>query len=149
MELANLLYMNAQAVFLNEQGVYETVLPRIERFMVKEGEDPNEIYKSYRDFVKEKRRWFGDHHGLPSWTVGSLGPPVGSPMEEFHKHLNISRMRFCKTLCVHPAKELAIECGKTRGLGLQIQTAFQDAQMPQSVIDELEYRVAEYHGALV
>lgn len=135
-----------QLVFLVEQGVYPAISPVVFNWMVSRGSNGARITFEYRRFQEDRRQGFGERETFSLWTLDSLGPPVGSPFESFRDILGFSRMRLCKSLCIHPAKELAVESGQAQSMGGQIRGALLQAGLPVEVMTELDCRIKEFHN---
>lgn len=148
-QLADEAGINLQAVFLCEKGVYPEVLPALLKTMRIHGYK-GPIQTEYQTFVHEKRVEFGIRHDLSSWRVSDLGPPVGHhPLVKVRLQLDLSRMKFCKDLCVHPAQELRVERGKAYTMGEQLMQALLVAGLEQPVLDELEQRTRDFAEGVV
>lgn len=135
-----------QAVLLAERGVYTSILPAISMFLDEVGLDTEGFESQYQEFVKEKRREEGSKMGVPTLTVAALGDPVRSPLVTVRNALGVSRMKFCKNLCIHPAYELKCETGDTGSLSLQIREALLQAGCPVGVVRELESRQLDFRS---
>jgi hypothetical protein len=146
LQLSKNVGCHEQAIFLNEQGVYSAILPKIGNWLIAHGENGQRIAYEYRRFQEDRRKGFGERNTLNLWTLDSLGPPVGSPFERFRDILGFSRMRLCKSLCIHPGKELAVESGSAESMGGQIREALLQAGLDAKVIAELDSRIREFHN---
>lgn len=146
-QVADAAGINMQAVYLNECGVYPTILPALQKCFQVWEYDTKVLERDYQIFIKNKRIEFGNTHNLSELTLGALGPPVEnqSPLETLREYIQLSRMAFCKGLCVHPAAELRIERGEASSLGAQFKTALYDAGVGDIIISELDARVQDYH----
>lgn len=146
-QLADKCHVHWQVIFLLEQGCYPHILPAVAGTLNRMGVDTIQAQRDYFSFVKEKRIASGEQYGLPTMTVDSLGPPVGTnPLLAFRKSLGLSRMAFCKTFCIHPAYELRCEQGKSKTLNDEVDRALRQAGLSDVVLRELNVRVQEDHG---
>lgn len=134
--------VHLQAVFLNERGVYPTILPSILSYMHRLRPEGRGWQSEYTAYVLEKRLEFGAHYDLPNTQ---LGPPVGSnPFRGWRDQYDLSRMAVAKGLCVHPASLYKVEHDETKHLPEQLVVALKVAGMPSMVIEELQFRLEEW-----
>lgn len=145
-EMADRCGFHLQSLFLNEHGVYPTVLPRVVRYLEETLDlDASELQSDYQSWQYEKRRFWGERLGLETYE---LGPPILSrhPFVQFRQDLDskMSRMMFCKRFCVHPASVYKLEIGVALKLAEQIEDALQDAGLSDTVIGELNSRSEEF-----
>lgn len=135
--------VHLQALYLNECGVYPTILPSILIRLNHLGYSGSVLEPDYQVFVKSKREASGVRHSL---TLYELPPPVGTvhPFISFRKSLKLSRMGFCKSFCVHPASMHKVEHEQVVQLPSQVIEALGQAGLSERVIDELDYRVKEW-----
>lgn len=155
-EFSTLCGVHLQALYLNEQGVYPHILPAVARFIEEELELNVEEYQlDYLVFQRNKRAEFGALHDLTYYDVARLGEPDLSrhPVVLFRGSLQddrsgkgISRMAFCKGLCIQPSLIYNLECGRAAHLGDQTVEALQQAGLPSTVIDELNTRSEEFRA---
>lgn len=136
--------IHPQAVFLAEQAVYPTILPKLARFFESEGLDIKVLEDEYRAFQRTKRERAGRDASLALYEVGA--PNLGvSPFVTFRESIGMSRMRFAKSLCVHPASLYNLEHGSSGSLPEQLRVALDEAGLDGATIDELEERCKEFH----
>lgn len=140
-EFADDCGVNYQALYLNECGVYPTVLPAILKILVKLDNDATQLETEYIEFVYNKRLEFGEKHN----TV-NLPPPVGTlhPFIGFRRALGLSRSKLAKMLCVHPAGLYRLELGLMKHLPGDLRDALLVAGFPVNLVEELDYRVEEW-----
>lgn len=142
--------VHVQALYLNEQGVYPNILPAIERYLMKLGEDPNDLNTQYLEFQNDKRRTIGAFLELKDYVTLEPRYDEGHPFVGFRESLGtpshepFSRMGFAKSFCVHPAQLYRLEKGGTKHLPEQLREALTTAGLPGNVIAELESRCEEY-----
>ena len=133
-----------QAILLAERGVYTTILPSIRKYLSEQDIDTEGFERQYQSFVCEKRSEEGSKMGVPTLTVAALGDPTRSPLVTVRNALGVSRMKFCKNLCIHPAYEFKCEMGEAGTLGEQIRSALSQAGCPVDVLKELETRQLDF-----
>jgi transcriptional regulator with XRE-family HTH domain len=138
--------IHLQAVYLNEMGMYPTILPSIMVVMKHYGLSESEE-DSYQDYVRRTRYDFGESHvpyeiGEPSMSVSSIRQLRGS--------LGISTaFGFAKAICVNPTLIRNVEFGRVEVFSGQLNFALRDIQLDPSDIEELSYRHQEfYHSGL-
>lgn len=136
--------IHPQAVFLAEQAVYPTILPKLARFFENEGLDIKVLEAEYRGFQRAKRERAGRNASLALYQNGA--PDLGvQPFVSFRDSLGMSRMRFAKSFCVHPASLYNLEHGSSGSLPEQLRIALDEAGLGRATIDELEERCREFH----
>lgn len=142
-ELAADCGVHLQALYLNECGVYPTILPSILTCLIRLGYSGSVLEKDYQMFVHNKRVSSGVFFELSSYT---LPPPVGTqhPFISFRKSLELSRMGFCKSFCVHPASMHKVEHEQVQCLPRQVIEALNEAGLSEQTTEELDYRVREW-----
>lgn len=143
MEFAEDCGVNYQALYLNECGVYPTVLPAILECLRKLDNDSEQMAEEYTEFRLAKRRTFGELHNLKG-----LPPPVGTlhPFTAFRQALGVSRSLLAKTLCVHPAGLYRLELGMMKHLPGDVREALLVAGFPGTLVEELDYRTEEWNS---
>jgi hypothetical protein len=141
-EFAKACGVHWQAVFLNEQGVYPHVLPRILRKLVDWGANSLIIQGDYNLYQRNKRETNGVRFCLGAVILPA--PTLKHPVVAFRDSLSISRMLFCKLFCVHPAEMSRLESGEKHTFSEQFKQAMLQAGLPATVLDELEFRCGEY-----
>lgn len=136
--------IHLQAVYLNEMGMYPTVLPAVMRLMRAYGISLSEAEEEYQDYVRDIRFNFGEEHapyslGLPSVSVSSI--------KVFRDILGISTaFGFARAICVNPTLIRRVEYGKTDEFPGHLNFALRDIQMDPSDIQELELRHQDFYG---
>jgi DNA-binding XRE family transcriptional regulator len=141
-EFAHDCGVHEQAVLLNEQGVYPHILPSVLDHMRSIRNDP-QYELDYKMFVRDRRRHNGARFDFAGQTT--LGPPEAvHPVVAFRLKFDMSRMKFAKLFCIHPAELDRLEKGKKHGLSEQFKLAMKDAGLPGNVLSELEFRCEEY-----
>lgn len=137
--------INYQALYLNECGVYPTVLPVLLEYIGKLGFDSESVAQEYKEFVLAKRLEFGACH-----STTELPPPVGSlhPFVAFRQALELSRVAFAKSICVHPAGLYRLELGLMKHLPGDVREALTVAGFSINLIEELDYRVEEWNSGV-
>lgn len=143
MEFAGDCGVNYQALYLNECGVYPSILPAIHEYLVSLDAWPTDLNEDYEEFRYHKRVLFGDIH-----SATPLPPPVGTlhPFIAFRHALKLSRAAVAKKLCVHPAGLYRLELGLMKHLPGDVREAMLVAGFPGSLVDELDYRVEEWNS---
>lgn len=135
-----------QAWYLTECGVYNEIPPTILDHLSSLGEDATLVTQHYHEFVSQQRAAFSAKH-KKHFTLEGLGVPTRtqSPVEHFRRTLGLSRLGFCKSLCVQPGVLYRVEHGKSRSLPQQVRDALREVGMADSLIEELDTRTEEYY----
>jgi len=132
--------VHEQAVFLNEQGVYPHVLPAIGAHLRTLG--VSRPFEDYAQFQLERRQAAGARFDLYIYSLPA--PDDRHPVVAFREAFGMSRMKFAKSFCVHPAELYRLENGQKHGLSEQFKEAMRQAGLRDTVLDELEFRIREY-----
>lgn len=132
-----------QTVYLCEQGVFPHILPTIKEYLRTLSDDLLDV--EYVAFVHEKRMLWGYTNGASLFSIDDLGPPVENPIVALRERFGMSRLGFCKAICVHPAHELDCERGDTVVMPEQLQEALIAVGFSTEVIGELNSRLREQH----
>lgn len=143
-QFADSIGCHFQAVYLNESGIYPTILPKIKIYLTnKLGLNAKELDDSYKEFVLVTRKNFGALYGpfseLPNSLVGT------SPIVRWRESLGLTRSALAKGICVQPYQISNTENKVTGVIPTQMLEAFRDIGMEKHIIEELEYRVEEYY----
>lgn len=105
-DVAEQACVNYQTVYLNECGVFPSVVPKIRAFLIEKLDGVgSQIDTDYRRFVLDKRRIFAIEYAD---KLESLPDPDlrFHPFAEFRSYISEqfeSRSKFAKTICVEPA----------------------------------------------
>ncbi len=142
-EFADDCGVNYQALYLNECGVYPTILPTVLRHLVGLEGNEDTLVDEYEEFCIQKRITFGEAH-----SSTELPPPVGTqhPFISFRMKLGLSRSKLAKSLCVHPAGLYRLELGLMKHLPGDLREALQVAGFSTTLIEELDYRTEEWNS---
>lgn len=145
--MADRVGLQKNALFLNECGVYSSILPAILDYMLKSDSYLREdrLSYEYRSFVIDKRRASGEVVGASQMDVGDVPAGAGSPLASLRNVVGMNKSRFSKEFCVHPAKVYSVEDGRSKHFGKQIDKAMTEAGFTGRLIDELNYRQEEYY----
>ncbi len=143
MQFAGDCDVNYQALYLNECGVYPTILPAILDCLRRLDNDPSQLELEYTEFRLNKRHEFGALH-----SHKELPPPVGTkhPFAAFRDVLGLSRSNTAKKLCVHPAGLYRLELGLMKHLPGDVREALLVAGFPGTLVDELDFRTEEWNS---
>lgn len=146
-DFASDIGINRQALYLNECGVYPNVLPRIRRYIVEDLQERTNLSLriEYQKFVLLKLEGQRGTLDLDRFGVGDLGAPDRSPLAGLRDALELSRMGFCKTLCLHPARELGCENGKYFSFGEQIERHLLYVGISEMVMEEMIERQRDFY----
>src|SRR5438105_2242707 len=101
--LSELIDIHPQAILLNEQGVYPTVLPRILDYFETQGFDRTETNLQYAEYVHLKRQEIREHLNWEGFEWKAFDTNGQHPFITFRESFGMSRMMFAKQFCVHPA----------------------------------------------
>jgi hypothetical protein len=137
--------IHLQAVYLNEMGMYPSILPAIAtRMKVHYGLSSAEIEEDYTSYVGNKRFDFGEQH-----SPYVLGEPsvFKSSIHEFRIGLEFTTaFGFAKAICINPTLIRNVEYAKVETFPGQLNLALRDIQVDPSDIEELQFRHQEYYG---
>jgi hypothetical protein len=136
--------IHLQAVYLNEMGMYPTILPSILTRMVDHyGVLGSEAEEQYQYYVFNKRFSFGEEHlpyKLPEPNLSR------SPLHQFRLSLHLSTaFGFAKAIAINPTTVRRVESCKVDEFPGQLRIALRDIQVPVGDIEELEYQHQEYY----
>ncbi len=139
-------HVHLQALYLNECGVYPTILPAImERLTRFYGLDRNRLAEEYGDFVKSTREEFGQQHSLLSYLPGDSDIRV-SPITKLRNDFDLSKLGFAKGICTQPTGISRVEKRITSEFPQQLNEALLEAGLPVGMLAELQERQREYYG---
>jgi DNA-binding XRE family transcriptional regulator len=143
-EFASECGVHLQAVFLNEKGMYPTVLPSImTRLSGHYGCDPISTEEAYQFYVRTKRETFGNNHQPYVLNEPTLGI---CPLGDFRHSLGYSTIfGFSEAIAINPTPIRRVEGCKTDLFPAALKQALRDIQLPADDIEELEYRHQEYY----
>lgn len=141
-QFSTLIGIHLQALYLNESGVYPTILPVVGSYMSRKGYNLEEMEIAYQEFVSERREEF-----FEKWAPYSLPEPFlgDSPVGKWRATLGLSRAGLAKGLCVHPGQLHRVETGRAQALPNQLVEALKAVRFPDDLIEELNDRVEEYY----
>lgn len=135
--------VSLQALYLNESGVYPTVLPSILYYLVSDLKcDEDDVLDAYFSFVRQKRKEWASlcaPYSLPERRVGH------SPLEDLRLSWGLSRVALAKTLCIQPSLVHRVEVGKARKLPRDFVEALEEIEFPKELIKELGDRVENFY----
>jgi transcriptional regulator with XRE-family HTH domain len=137
--------IHLQAVYLNEMGMYPSILPAIAiRMKVHYGLSSQEIEEDYSSYVRERRYYFGDRH-IP-YVLGDATSAISS-VRLFRGNCGYkTAFGFAKAICINPTLIRDVESAKVENFPGQLNLALRDIQMSPEDIEELQYRHQEYYG---
>lgn len=141
-EFAGVVGVNYQAIYLNECGVYQDVLPAVVSYLKRKGYKENELQKDYQEFIRLRRQNFLREYG-PFKLVDV--DSTESFMTTWRHSLGLSKMALSKLLCIQPTLVDRVETGKARKLPNQIRDAFHDLGFTFEELEEIDYRLEEFH----
>jgi hypothetical protein len=134
-----------QAVYLNEFGVYPSILPSIlHRLKTYYEQDESELVRDYEKYVQTKRFNFGEEHKPYKLPESDLQK---NPIASFRALLTCTRIGFAKSICVQPSLLYKVEEGKTDVIPGQLSIALREIQLPVGDIQELQDRLVEHNYA--
>jgi len=145
--LAELLDIHPQAILLNEQGVYPTVLPRILDYFVEQGYSAEEFNLEYSEFVMNKRKELFESMPWKTLSWAEFNTDGQHPFIKFREELGFSRMKFAKSFCVHPAYLYKLERADVGTLSTQLKEALLAVGFSSDFIDELNQRCEDFSYA--
>lgn len=135
--------VSLQAVYLNEFGMYPTILPSVLRRLVTYyGCGESEIEEEYQKFVSTRRYEFGRKH-----EPFSLGEPDlrSSPTKQFRTILGFrSAFGWSKAISLNPTTVRRTESGTVEEFPGQLVIALREILLPVGDIEELQYRQREF-----
>lgn len=148
-DLSERIPINYQTVYLNECGVYPTVVPKIREFYIKElSADGEELDLNYKRFVLDKRRFFAIEYAD---RLESLPEPDLSyhPFVGFRRHISDdfgSRMKFAKTICLEPSGLYRLERVPLREMPGRVREALLQVGVSSDNVQELNERINEFYA---
>jgi hypothetical protein len=144
LDLAGEVGVHVQAVFLCEHGVYPEILPVLRDFLIRHGMSGVAIDEAYHFYQRDNRNAARRLYDMANVTLPAPGPR--HPVVDFRLSLGkgLSRMRFCKSFCVHPAEMYNLEHGTKHVLSEQFKTAMLESGLSATVLGELEFRCGEF-----
>lgn len=130
-----------QALYLNECGVYNKILPSIKEKMVKKYAcDTKELDRAYREFIQTKRQEFANGHNCELAGPNHLRNPIIALRE----HYGFKRLGWAKIICIHPSILYKIERNKFWELPSSFTEALEESGFAVVDIEELKYRYIEH-----
>lgn len=142
-EFADKCKVHLQAVYLNEMGMYPTVLPSIMKRLQHMGVAIQGVEEQYRDFVEEQRYEFGSLHSPYTLPEPSLSI---NPLHNFRASLNYhTAFGFAKAICLNPTIVRRVESCAVEDFPGQLVLSLRDIQLPVGDIEELQYQHREYY----
>lgn len=141
--LAGRVNIHTQAVYLNECGVYATILPATARWLDRNGYHSRSLQDEYIEWQSAHRAESGKILKAAEFQLGEPSIKI-SPLSCLLDDLKLSRMKFAKMLAVHPALLYKLDRGETFGIGLQVKQAMLEAGFSPSLVEELDWRTAEF-----
>lgn len=142
-EFARECHVHIQAVYLNEMGMYPTVLPSIaKRLVTKYGFEPGILADEYDYYVLVKRYRFKQQH-----APYVLGEPdlTRNPLRAFRNSLGYNTVfGFANALAINPTIVRRVESCKVDILPRELKKALADVGLPVDEINELEYQHQEF-----
>ena len=143
-EFAISCHVHLQAVYLNEMGMYPTILPSILGYLTKHyDEHAPELEEQYEHFVQTRRYDFGMKHEPYHLNEPSLNI---NPLHDFRHSLGCeTAFGFAKAICVNPTVIRRVEKCQTDSFPGQLNIALREILLPVGEIEELEYRHQEYY----
>lgn len=147
-ELALICGVNLQTLYLNECGVFPTILPTIRVHISRKfGVSEEQLEEEYKQFVLEKRRLFAENYKDRIDLLPEANLTV-SPTALYRQSVDpeFSRMGFAKTLCVEPAGMYRLEVFPLATIPGRIRDAFLQVGMSSSTLEEMEERTNEFYA---
>jgi hypothetical protein len=135
-----------QALYLNECGVYPSILPSILRRLTRYyGLDEKELVAGYGDYVRFTRLEFGRKYTLFDYLPGDSDIRV-SPVTKLRNDFDLSKLGFAKGICTQPSGISRVEKRITSEFPQQLNEALTDAGLPVVMLHELQERQREFYG---
>lgn len=132
-----------QAVYLNECGVYPTILPSIERRLVSYYDCiPSELSEAYIKYVEKKRYNFGKNHSPYKVPEPNI---FKSPILSFREIFASSRIGFAKSICITPTILYKVEKKKVEIIPGQLIIALREILLPVGEIEEMQIQQQEFY----
>jgi len=144
--LAEKCNVTLNAVYNQECGVYPYILGNILMVLVNEyGEEYFSLNERYKEFIKERRLTFLDELGPFNYRDIEVDATL-SPIAVFRRSLDLSKMAFCKRLCIQPSLLNRCEAGACQTLPSAIVNALRQVGFEDEGIEELNYRQGEFNA---
>lgn len=140
-DMSKAIGCHLQALYMNESGVYPSILPEILHWLVGRGYNRVELLLQYDEFVDKTRESFRNKYypyELPKPDA------LRCPLRLWRESLGISRAGLAKGLCVQPSLLYRVEQGKAQSLPSQLRQALLYVGMTKEDVNELNYRTAEF-----
>jgi len=132
------------AVYMQECGLYPYILPKILQVLVNElKQHYYSLTDEYNEFVKETRYNFYDKYGPFHYREIEVDA-TKSPLTVFRESLKLSKMAFCKNICIQPSILNKVERGIAQTIPEAIQCALLDIGFDMEACEELHYRQGEF-----
>jgi hypothetical protein len=142
-EFAQECKVHIQAVYLNEMGMYPTVLPSIMKRLVGHyGLDSTNAEEAYQYYVLNKRLRFAEQHA--PYVLGQ--PDVSRcPIRTFRNSIGYNTVfGFANAIAINPTIIRRVEGCKVDIFPRELKRALKDIRLPVAEIDDLEYQHQEY-----
>jgi hypothetical protein len=145
-QFARKVKCNFQLLYLTEKGCYVTIPRSILCYCTEVlGYPSMPLQTSYEEFQRSQRETFGSFFRFAYLdNTACLGSLDRNPILAFREHLSLSRVAFCKGLCLPPSVLYKLENSLLRTLPYSVEVALDQALFPVELIGELAERVEEY-----
>jgi hypothetical protein len=143
-EFAQECHVHLQAVYLNEMGMYPTILPSILKKLVeKYGFTTSGAEEEYQYYVFDKRFRFWEQHNPYVFGEPDLSR---NPIRTFRNSLGYNTVfGFANAIAINPTAIRRVESCKVDTFPGQLRLALRDIRIPVEEIDDLEYQLQEYY----
>ena len=143
--IAQQIGINYKVYSANEACTYSAPLPALLKFYAEKGENLSALRQAYYDFQHAQRRTNGAKLQLQNkTTLEGDYESTKSPFEHFRNELIISRAGFSKQFCIQVGLLFRLERGTFVALPTDLKIALTEGGLPQSTLEELNYRTGEY-----
>jgi transcriptional regulator with XRE-family HTH domain len=147
-ELSELCGVHLQTIYLNECGVFPTVLPKIRTTLNRKYDaDLTKLDADYKKYIFDQRKTFSVAYAdkIDSLPEADL---TRCPMGLYRKGISpsLSRMGFAKTICVEPAGMYRLEVFPLAAIPGRIREALLQVGLSSPNLEELEERTNEFYS---
>lgn len=152
-DAADAIGCHHQALYMNETGAYNHVLPVVLNWLVQNSDHPSfNIEMAYAAFITNSRSDARDKYGFCTADIDDLGKPGDNPVQRFREHFGLTRSAFCKTVCVSSSLMYTIENPGAQHVAASIPPSlldvFRELKVPAGVISEMRERYGDWYAGL-
>ena len=147
-ELADLIGVHLQTLYLNECGCYPDIVPKIRTYLVRVAQvDGDDIDRAYKEFQTHKRKFFAGKYSDKLETLPDPNLTI-NPMRQFREHIHpkLNRTKFSKELCIEPAGMYRLEMLPLAEIPGRIRDVLLEIGISKENVEELQERIYEFNA---